>query len=144
MPDPINGEDLLRNVPPGHFDEHAEEPTPAAVWPRPEDEGQLSTDPRRNFGALRSPTDSGPRSWNANLVGSSCSRPDELVQQWEVSTVPNPMVKGVDDAKGDNPAHALSDFRHLTEGSKDERRKAREAILQLALQRGWAYGPVIH
>lgn len=143
MPDPINGEDLLRNVPPGHFDEHAEEPTPAAVWPRPEDEGQLSTD----RGAIWSAEESYRFRTEVAELGSRgviVLAADELVQQWQVSTVPNPLVNGVDDATSDNPAHALSDFTHLTKGSKDERRKAREAILQLALQRGWAYGPVVN
>ena len=141
MPDPIAGEDLLRNVPPGHYDHDAEEPTPAAVWPRREDNGQLSTDRDSVWSAeesfrFRTTVQKLPSRGVVALAA------DDLVKRWDVQTLPDPQVEGVDGAVADNPAHALSDFTHLTVRPPAERKKLREAILLLALEGGWLHGPV--
>lgn len=142
MADPIIGEELLRNVPVGQFDADAEEPTPAAVWPRPEDKGQLSTD----RGAVWTAEESFRFRTSVLNLGSRgvvSVAADQLLEKWEVSTLAAPLVEGVDGATADNPAHALSDFSHLTSRPPAERKKLRESILELAMERGWVHGPIL-
>lgn len=142
MAEPVLGEDLLRNIPLGHFDADAEEPTPAAFWPRPEDQGRLSTDREAIWTAEQS-FQFRTAALNLPSRGVVALPADELARIWDVSTVADPLVAGVDNVPSDNPAHALSDFNHLNSRSPAERRKLREELFDLAMQRGWVLGPVL-
>ena len=142
MTDPISGELLFRNVPKGHFDPSASEPTAAAVWPTDRDQGLLSTDRDSIWTAIESYT-SRTKALGLDSRGIIALDSDELVAGWGIETTPDPLVKGVADSPVDNPAHALSDFNHLTDAPPGERKKARERILQKVLARGWVHGPFV-
>ena len=141
MPDPIAGELLFRNVPKGHFDPDAEEPTAAAVWPNKADGDLLSTDRDSQWTAEQSFTHR-TEVLKKDSRGVVVLDADELTSDMEIGTVADPLVAGVDGAIADNPAHALSDYSPLRSRDKTKQREAREAILAKVLDRGWAHGPV--
>jgi hypothetical protein len=142
MSDSIAGEELLRNVPLGHFDADAEEPTPAVLWPRPDDKGQLSTD-RETVWTAADSFRFRTEVLNLKSRGVISIAADELAKRWQVPTRTDPLVQGIDGAVADNPAHATSDFTHLTSRLPNEQKKVRESMLELAMERGWVHGPIL-
>lgn len=141
MPDVITGELLFRNVSPSHYDPDVDQLDPAALWPTSVDQGWLSSD----RDSVWTPEQS--YQFRTDVIGRPSSgvlalATDELMSEWNVETTADPLVNGVDDQPGDNPAHALSDFTHLTTAAKADRRRVREALLLHALEQGWQHGPI--
>lgn len=140
MPDSIAGELLYRNVPPSYFDADADQLNPAVVWPGSKDEGQLSSD-RSDIWTAEQSYEFRTETVGRESCGVVALSSDELRTDYAIETIADPLQKGVDDAAGDNPAHALSDFNHLLSSGRAERARLREAILSKALANGWVHKP---
>jgi hypothetical protein len=144
MSKPVTGETLLRNVAFGFYDEDAEEPNPACLWPSTDDGGQLSTDRHKVW----DPVDSFKH--RTQVVGLPSAgviavESDALLEHCAAPTVADPLVAGVDGEKFTNPAHALSDFSAAKAAvkakPKKERSEFREGMLYKLVDGLWAHGP---
>jgi|GEM_PF-5890134 len=136
----VERESLFRNVPRGHFDPDANEPTPAALWPTKEDNGFLSSD-RSSVWTAEDSHRHRTEILRRGSRGVISMDADELAKSWGISTVEDPLEAGVDGAIADNPAHALSDFTEHVVKDRTARKAMREQLLDHALTRGWDLGP---
>lgn len=125
---PLDGEELLRCVPPAFVDMQysMSEPSPRVFWPRNDDDGRLSVD-RENLRTAEESYKYRIEVLNLPTAGVLGVSTDDIASV-DLAAYAQPLT--------DNDAHAVVDFRPRL-GDKS----VREILLKRALERGWRFVP---